>query len=118
MRVHDLRHTAATYLLSLGTHPKKVQELLGHSSILLTLDTYSHVLPSMHQEIASQMDKLFEAADDEPFGGRDADRIQPVMLPADRNDSGLHSEAGLEESPDQCRDDLPSVLPSNAQNRP
>lgn len=66
IRVHDLRHTAATYLLSIGTHPKKVQELLGHSSIMLTMDTYSHVLPAMHQEIADQMDRLFEVEEDQP----------------------------------------------------
>lgn len=65
IRVHDSRHTAATYLLSIGTHPKKVQELIGHSSIMLTMDTYSHVLPSMHLEIADQMDRLFEVSEDD-----------------------------------------------------
>jgi integrase len=59
IRPHDLRHTAATLLFEAGTHPKKVQELLGHSSILLTLGTYSHVLPSMHDEVATHMDELF-----------------------------------------------------------
>ena len=43
---HDLRHTSATLLLSQGTHPKLVQELLGHATIAMTLDTYSHFLPS------------------------------------------------------------------------
>jgi integrase len=55
-RFHDLRHTCATLLLSKGVHPKLVQELLGHSSIEITLDTYSHVLPSMGDQIASAMD--------------------------------------------------------------
>lgn len=58
IRFHDLRHTAATLLLSAGTHPKIVQELLGHSSIALTLDTYSHIIPTMHSEAASTMDAL------------------------------------------------------------
>ena len=58
IRVHDLRHTAATYLLSIGTHPKVVQELLGHSTVMLTLDTYSHVLPALHKQVAGHMDKL------------------------------------------------------------
>ncbi len=44
---HDLRHTCATLLLSQGTHPKLVQELLGHASIAMTSDTYSHFMPSM-----------------------------------------------------------------------
>ncbi len=55
-RFHDLRHTCATLLLSKGVHPKIVQELLGHSSIQITLDTYSHVLPSMGDLAAGAMD--------------------------------------------------------------
>jgi integrase len=47
IRFHDLRHSAATLLLSLGVHPKVVQELLGHTQISMTMDIYSHVLPSM-----------------------------------------------------------------------
>ena len=48
MRFHDLRHSAATLLLAMGVHAKVVQELLGHSTIVTTLNIYSHVLPSMH----------------------------------------------------------------------
>lgn len=48
-RFHDLRHTHATLLLSKGVHPKVVQERLGHSTIVMTLDTYSHVLPDMQE---------------------------------------------------------------------
>ena len=47
VRLYDLGHTCATLLLSRNVHPKYVQELLGHASIALTLDTYSHVLPGM-----------------------------------------------------------------------
>jgi integrase len=61
MRVHDLRHTAATYLLTRGVNPKVVQELLGHSTVTLTLDTYSHVSPTLHRDAAKHMDALFEA---------------------------------------------------------
>jgi integrase len=59
IRIHDLRHTAATHLLRRGVHPKVVQELLGHSSISLTLDTYSHVAPALHAQVASHMQVLF-----------------------------------------------------------
>lgn len=52
IRFHDLRHTSATLLLGKGVHPKIVQNRLGHSQISLTLDTYSHVLPSMDQAAA------------------------------------------------------------------
>ena len=58
IRFHDLRHTAATLMLQQGTHPKIVQERLGHSDISLTLNTYSHVLPSMQEEAAEKMDEI------------------------------------------------------------
>ncbi|WP_308637684.1 tyrosine-type recombinase/integrase [Paenibacillus silvisoli] len=51
IRFHDLRHTHATILLKKGAHPKIVQERLGHSSITVTLDTYSHVLPNMQESV-------------------------------------------------------------------
>lgn len=57
-RFHDLRHTAATLLLQQNVNPKIVSEILGHSQIALTLDTYSHVLPSMQQDAAAKMDAL------------------------------------------------------------
>jgi integrase len=59
VRVHDLRHTAATHLLTRGVHPKVVQELLGHSTISLTLDTYSHVSPALHAQVPEHMEVLF-----------------------------------------------------------
>lgn len=51
IRFHDLRHTHATLLLKAGVHPKIVQERLGHSSINITLDTYSHVLPNLQEAV-------------------------------------------------------------------
>ncbi len=62
IRFHDLRHSAATLLLAAGEHPKVVQERLGHSSIAITLDTYSHVLPSMQRAAADKIDALLAAA--------------------------------------------------------
>jgi integrase len=59
IRFHDLRHTAATLLLIEGVHPKVVQEMLGHSQIGLTMDTYSHVIPSMQKDAAEKMQNLF-----------------------------------------------------------
>jgi integrase len=56
MRFHDLRHTCATLLLSRGVHAKFVQELLGHATIAVTLDTYSHTMPSMGDAIAKAME--------------------------------------------------------------
>lgn len=56
VRFHDLRHTHATQLLRAGVHPKVVSERLGHASIGITLDTYSHVLPGMQEEAAEKID--------------------------------------------------------------
>lgn len=58
IRFHDLRHTAASLLLAQGVHPKVVQERLGHATIAITLDTYSHVVPSLQREAADQLDAL------------------------------------------------------------
>ncbi|HEY4037054.1 MAG TPA: tyrosine-type recombinase/integrase [Ktedonobacteraceae bacterium] len=64
MRFHDLRHSAATILLTMGVHPKVVQELLGHSTIAMTMDTYSHLLPSMQKDAANKMDSAFQFGDE------------------------------------------------------
>ena len=61
IRFHDMRHTAATILLAKGVHVKLVSEMLGHSTITLTLDTYSHVIPAMHGDAAAAMDAVFTA---------------------------------------------------------
>jgi integrase len=58
VRFHDLRHTAASLLLSAGVHPKVVQERLGHSSVVLTLDVYSHILGSLQRDAADRIDEV------------------------------------------------------------
>jgi integrase len=55
IRVHDLRHSYASIALARGVHPKVVQEALGHSTIAITLDLYSHVVPSLQREAAKEM---------------------------------------------------------------
>jgi integrase len=59
VRFHDLRHSAATVLLAAGVPLKVVSELLGHSSIAITADTYAHVLPEMQQEVVRKIDELY-----------------------------------------------------------
>ncbi|GMA60718.1 site-specific integrase [Alicyclobacillus fastidiosus] len=60
IRFHDLRHTHASLLLQQGVHPKIVSERLGHSTINITLDTYSHVLPGLQEQVAKDFgDALF-----------------------------------------------------------
>lgn len=57
IRFHDLRHTCATLLLGRNVNPKIVSEMLGHSSISITLDTYSHVLPDMQDSAAQALER-------------------------------------------------------------
>jgi integrase len=63
MRLYDLRHTAATLLLAAGEHPKIVSERLGHATVTLTLDTYSHVLPDMQAASAEKLEGLLFGTD-------------------------------------------------------
>jgi integrase len=56
-RFHDLRHTCATLLLTKNVNPKIVSEMLGHATIAITLDTYSHVLPNMRDQAAAAMEE-------------------------------------------------------------
>jgi integrase len=58
IRFHDLRHTSATLALAAGVHPKVVQERLGHASISITLDLYSHSVPVLQEEAASKLGAL------------------------------------------------------------
>jgi integrase len=58
IRLHDARHTHASLLLKQGVHPKVVQERLGHASIAITLDTYSHVAPGLQEAAALKFDQL------------------------------------------------------------
>ena len=60
IRFHDLRHTHATILLKIGENPKVIQERLGHASIQITLDTYSHVLPDMQDKTMSAFSKAMQ----------------------------------------------------------
>ncbi len=58
IRLHDARHTHASLMLKQGIHPKVVQERLGHSSIQMTIDTYSHVAPGIQEAAAKRFDEI------------------------------------------------------------
>ncbi len=58
IRFHDLRHSTASLLLVQGIHPRAIMELLGHSRIGVTMDTYAHVMPAMMQDVADKMDAI------------------------------------------------------------
>lgn len=58
LRFHDARHTHASLMLKQGIHPKIVQERLGHASIQITLDTYSHIIPGLQEIAANRFDDI------------------------------------------------------------
>ncbi len=61
LRFHDLRHTAASLLLAQGVDARTIMDTLGHSQISLTLDTYSHLMPTLRADAAAKMDALLTA---------------------------------------------------------
>lgn len=62
MRLHGLRHSHASHLLAENVHPKIMQERLGHHSISVTMDIYSHLMPNMQAEAAAKLDAVLRAA--------------------------------------------------------
>ena len=58
IRFHSLRHTAASLLMAQGVHPRVVMEMLGHSTIALTMNTYSHVIPALERDAADRMNAI------------------------------------------------------------
>lgn len=62
MRFHDLRHGAASLLLAQGVHPRVVMEILGHSTIDLTMNVYSHVIPELQRDAAQKMEAALAVA--------------------------------------------------------
>lgn len=63
LRFHDLRHTYASMLVEQGAHPKEMAELMGHSSVQITLDRYSHVMPRLTSALSERMDAAYRAAE-------------------------------------------------------
>jgi integrase len=93
IRFHDLRHTLATLHLGMMTNPKIVQEILGHSTISITMDTYSHALPPMHKDAMNSINQwLLSHTDPQEMDQRtfqpavdddnDKDRGSGVLVPA------------------------------------
>jgi integrase len=92
IRFHDLRHTAATLMLTAGVNPKVVSEMLGHTSVAITLDRYSHVMPTMQAEAVRRLDGVLSGRLRVQMRVR---RIpQPRKSPDSRSESGPDGEIG------------------------
>jgi integrase len=90
IRFHDLRHTAASLMLQQGIHPKIVQERLGHSDISLTLNTYSHVIPTMQEEAAEKMDEILAPIEVSDELKKIGEPIPSFVVPGHDHETGYH----------------------------
>lgn len=88
VRTHDLRHTCASLLISLGAHPKAIMERLGHSDITVTLNVYGHLLPSLEEQLTDGLDELYRSTTtvDDPItaSGETAGDVVDLRPDADR----------------------------------
>jgi hypothetical protein len=119
-RFHDLRHTFASLMLMAGANAKVVSEALGHSSVGFTLDTYSHVLPTMQKAAMSNLDKLlgpampenksisnssatFGASRGKNWQGRQDSNPRPAVLETAALPAELHPCTALSNTPGASR---------------
>jgi integrase len=107
MRPHGLRHSYATILLAAGEHPKVVQEILGHSSVQLTLDTYSHLLPDLmlKERAAAKLDAILSGGNNNP-GQNPGQSDQPQVDDQEKSSNLLGEEVsrdGIEPSTRRLR---------------
>src|SRR5215218_9752766 len=65
IRFHDLQHSCATILISQGVHPRIVMEIMGHSQISVTMNTYGHVLPESQRVAARMVDQVYQEPQEE-----------------------------------------------------
>jgi integrase len=82
---HTLRHTAATEMLRHGLHPKVVSERLGHASTRVTLDVYSHVVPTLESDAAARVDFALRAA----FGQQSGQQNRVLAIPPTTKDAAI-----------------------------
>ncbi len=80
LRFHDLRHTCAALLIAQGSHPKEIQERLGHSTIRLTFDRYAHLLPSLDDRLRDGLEAAYQASMPESLDGPTDSPAAPVRL--------------------------------------
>ena len=95
LRIHDLRHTAAALMIAAGAHPEHIKRHLGHSSIMVTMDLYGHLLPSEAEEIADRLDDMLRVSQ------TDKRRTKPleVAKPEDREASEDAPDQGFSSGP-------------------
>ncbi|MGO9057358.1 MAG: tyrosine recombinase XerC [Candidatus Binataceae bacterium] len=80
IRLHDLRHSAASLLLAQGVHARAIMEQLGHSRISVTMDTYAHIMPAMMREVADKMEAILSNSDSVVTRGK----LIPVLVNEER----------------------------------
>ena len=76
LRFHDLRHTCASLLVEQGAHPKEMAEAMGHSSVQITLDRYSHRMPHLSAALTARLDAAY--ADVQPERKAEGGKVVPI----------------------------------------
>jgi integrase len=94
IRFHDLRHTAATLMLNAGVNPKVVSEMLGHTSVAITLDRYSHVIPTLQEDAVRRLDEVLRVAPRLGVRTGVQRHKRPRKSPGSRSESGLDGKIG------------------------
>ncbi|MFI5041852.1 MAG: tyrosine-type recombinase/integrase, partial [Acidimicrobiales bacterium] len=84
LRFHDLRHSYASLLVEQGAHPKEMAELMGHSSVQITLDRYSHVMPHMASTIADRLDATYRDAAPTPASAASGAEVRAIDIDTSR----------------------------------
>ena len=75
---HELRHAAVALAIANGAHAKAIQQRMGHSSVTVTLDRYGHLLPSLDDQIADGLDRMYRLALAERLGGGQSSSMPTV----------------------------------------
>ena len=87
-KLHELRHTYASRMIRAGTHPKVIQELLGHTKITVTMDTYGHLFPGMKREAVDKATPVLQKTKQDEAKGTPTQAEDSVSPADDATDSG------------------------------
>lgn len=107
IRFHDLRHSCATLLIAQGVHPRVVMEILRHSQISTTMNTYAHVLPRLQRDATTKIEELIgdATAESKPEAAQQTETPEAATDSADGAEKSDESDAGSDGQPGDATDE-------------